>query len=102
MSKVIDGHVVGPRLTWYENDNYKMTYEVIDGEVYIHAVVDNFSKSVLNDMREKWLAFKLKLYSLGYENVFTYTKDIRIVNLIEAGEMIGETQGLKVVRWELV
>lgn len=95
------------RKTWFKNKDYHMTYEeTIDpktkGEVvFVHVVFDNFSKRVLEDLREKWNDFKTKLYLLGYEFVFTYTKDMRIVKLIEGGKVIGQYENYKVVVWDL-
>lgn len=101
MYKNIEGILVTPRTTWFEDDNYKMSYETVNGEVYIHIVIDSFSKAILSDIKEKWLGFKLQLFSLGYENIYSYTKDMRIIKLVDMGELIGEAEGFKVVRWEL-
>lgn len=89
------------RTTWYEDEDYHMTYELIDNMVFVHVTFDRFSKKVLSDLKEKWLGFKLKLYSLGYEYVFTYTKDTRIVNLIGGGQQIGRWNNYKVIAWDL-
>lgn len=89
------------RNTWYKNNDYHMTYEEHDGLVFIHLVIDKFSKDVLADIKNKWKDFKAKLYYLGHEYVFTYTKDMRIVNMVEKGEVIGHKDNYKVVVWAL-
>lgn len=101
MSKIIQGVVVEPRATWYSDENYNLNYELLDGMVFVHIAIDKFSKAVLRDIKEKWQAFQLRLYSLGYEYVFTYTNDLRIVNMVGGGKVVGEAGGKKVVTWEL-
>lgn len=101
MSKIIEGYVVEPRTTWYEDDDYNMSYEIIDGHVFVHIVLNTISKSILSNIKEKWTGFKLRLYSLGYEYVHTYTDDLRIVNLVGGGKVVGDWKDKKVVSWEL-
>lgn len=101
MYKIIDGCKVGPRQTWYEDETYAITYEEIEGQIYVHANLEQVSKSVIEDLKEKWAAFKERLYWLGYENVFTYTRDKRVPEIV-GGELIGEVKGgVKVYRWVL-
>lgn len=101
MSKIIEGYVVEPRTPWYEDENYELSYEIIDGHVFVHIILNTISKSILSDIKAKWNDFRLRLYSLGYEYVHTYTDDLRIVNLVGDGVVVGEWNNKKVISWEL-
>lgn len=98
---IIDGYEVEKRKPWFSNEDYTMSYEKINHELFIHVTIESFSKDVLEDIKQKWNDFKLKAYSLGYENIFSYTKDMRIVELVGGAEVIGDWEGKKVVRWVL-
>lgn len=90
------------RTPWFSDDNYMLSYEKIDGHVFVHIVIDKMTKAVLRDINQKWNDFRLRLYSLGYEHVFTYTDDMRIPKLVDGDpQVVGEWKGKKVVSWEL-
>lgn len=101
MYKIIEGYKILPRQTWYEDENYHMTYEEIDGVIFIHIEIATITKSVFKDIKQKWEDFKAKLYWLGHEWIFTYTTDLRIPNMIGGGKVVGKWNDKDVVAWEL-
>lgn|SRR5690554_550577 len=100
MYKIVEGYKVVPRQTWYEDENYHMTYEEIDGQIFVHLEVEKVSKSVLKNIEQKWEDFKARLYYLGYEYIFTYTNDLRFPRMFGA-KSIGKWNGKEVMVWEL-
>lgn len=89
------------RETYYQDDDIKVYLEEINTEVFMHVGIYNMSKSILRKIREKWGEIVIKMYYLGYEEVFAYTKDSRIIKMIGGAEKIGEYKGYEVYKWEL-
>lgn len=89
------------RRTYYEEDNFKVYLEEINGQVAIHVAIYKFSKAILKDIKRVWAEVMVKMYLLGYEAAFAYTKDNRIVKLIGGAEKVGEHQNYEVWKWEL-
>jgi hypothetical protein len=89
------------RDTYYENENFRVWLEEIKDQVAVHVVIHKFSASILKDIKRVWAEVLVKMYFLGYEEVFTYTKDDRIVKLIGGATLVGEHQDYEVWKWEL-
>lgn len=89
------------RETYYQDNDIKVYLEEIDNNVFIHVGIYNMSKSILRKIKEKWGEIVLKMYYLGYEEVFAYTKDNRIINLIGGAEKIGKEKDYEVYKWDL-
>lgn len=89
------------RRTYYVDDDIKVYLENIDENVFIHVGIFNMSKAVLRKIREKWGEVVLKMYGLGYEELFAYTKDRRIVDMIGGAEKIADKEGYEVFKWDL-
>lgn len=89
------------RKTYYEDENFRVYLEDINGQVAIHVAIYNISKSVFKQIKQKWAEVLVKMYYAGYEEVFAYTKDSRIVKMIGGAEMVGEAKGYEVWKWEL-
>lgn len=89
------------RKTYYENEDFRIYLEEIQEQVFIHVVIKNFSKGILDDIKAVWAEILIKMYFLGYEYLFTYTKDNRIVNMIGNAQKVGTHKQYEVWRWEL-
>lgn len=89
------------RIDYYEDDDIKVYLEKIDGLPFIHAGLYNVNKRVINKVREKWGEIIIGLYELGYDVVYTYTKDNRVINLIGGAEKVGDREGYEVYVWDL-
>lgn len=89
------------RTTIFKDDNYRISVEEIDGCLFVHCELYKFSKAVLKDVKTTWAELLIHLYFMGYEEVFTYTKDMRLPNLVGGGQVIGSWDDWRVVKWDL-
>lgn len=89
------------RKTYHEEDNFKVYLEEINEQVAMHVAINTFSKAVLKDIKRVWAEILVKMYFLGYEEVFAYTKDNRIIKLIGGAKLVGQHQDYEVWKWEL-
>lgn len=89
------------RRIYYKDDKFKIYLEEIDYNIFIHVEIYEFNKEVLKDIKYQWAEVALKMYLLGYEELFTYTKDRRIVDLVGGASQIGNYKGYEVWKWEL-
>lgn len=93
------------RWTYFENDDFTLSLEEANGELYVHLALDHVSKTSINEVRRVWEEIKYECFWLGYENIYSYTSDMRVVKLFEGWSPIGkvnynETE-YEIVRWEL-
>lgn len=89
------------RKTYYRDDDIHVYLDNIDEQVFIHVGIDNATKETVDLIKQKWGEIVLKMYFLGYEEVFAYTKDPRIINMIGGAEKIGQHQDYEVYKWDL-
>jgi hypothetical protein len=89
------------RKTYYEDDNFKVYLEEINDQVFIHVGIYNFSKAIFKEIKAVWARALVDIYFAGYEDVFVYTKDNRIVKLIGGATKIGQHQEYEVWKWDL-
>lgn len=86
---------------YYEDDDIRVWTENINDQAFIHVGIFNMTKGVLEKIKEKWGELIISLYFEGYENVFTYTKDNRIIKLIGGAEYVDSAKGYEVWKWDL-
>ena len=90
---------------YYENEDFKISLEDLDDNVFVHVAFTNFSKSIHLAALKVWAEFKAKLYWMGYEEVFAYTKDKRMKRMFPGSELAGQYnnkgQDYEVLRWVL-
>jgi len=92
------------RVIYAEDENLSLSYEVLNDCLYVHVVLHAFNKHVFERLRAAWEHMKMDAYMDGWEYIFTYTKDPRIVSLIGGAEEIVSDElpkGIKVFKWEL-
>lgn len=93
------------KMVWLENDDFKAEVQQFEGQVYLHCEVYNFSKSVLEKIREEFYKVAELTYQRGLTHMFSYTSNLKFTNLIAPCEVIGEVSErgttLKVIAWEL-
>lgn len=89
------------RRTYEETDDYKVWMEDIGEQLFIHVAIYNVTKEVIGQVKEAWANIMLDAWFDGYEEVFTYTKDSRIINIIGGAHKIGEHEDYEVWKWEL-
>lgn len=89
------------RKTYYQDENFRVYLEEIKEQVFIHVAITNFSKSILKDIKAVWAEIVLKMFFQGYEELFAYTKDNRIIKMVGGAKKIGQHQEYEVWKWEL-
>lgn len=89
------------KTVYYEDNDIKIVLEEIGEQMFIHVGIFNMTKEILNKIREKWGEVVISLYFEGYENLYTYTKDNRIVKLIGSPEYVDTADGIEVWKWDL-
>lgn len=95
------------RQVFYENDDFTLSLEEINEQAFVHIEIYRFSKSVLEDILEQWKQILMRFYLLGYDAIYTYTRDPRIVNLVGGSEEIGQDDpdlnnlGVRMYKWDL-
>lgn len=91
--------------TYYEDDNFKVTLEELDAELFVHVQFFKFSLSILRTALKVWAEIKAKCYWLGYENIYTYTAEDRMQKFFPGSKVAGEFSWIgkefKVLQWEL-
>lgn len=89
------------RKTFYEDSDFRLSLEEIKEQAFVHVELNKFSKAILSRLMEQWKEVLMRFYLLGYEEIFTYTRDPRIVNIVGGATKIGEHKGYEVYKWEL-
>ena len=89
------------RRTYKETDDFRIWLEDINDQLVVHVIIYNPSPSVLKQIKESWGELMIDCYFQGYEDVFTYTKDNRIIHYIGNAKMVGKHQDYEVWKWEL-
>ncbi len=94
------------RRTYFENDNFRIYLEEIQGNVFVHVAIHNATVSVVKDIKEKWTEIVLRMYFLGYEELFAYTNDSRIIELIGGATKVADNikfqnKNYEVWKWDL-
>lgn len=89
-----------------QDKDMQVWLEEIDGSLFVHVHLYNFSKEVLTRMRLVWDHLSTAAYFDGREEIFTYTKDARVPSLIGGAvelavpkELSG--RGFRMYKWEL-
>lgn len=89
------------RRIYEETDEYKVWLEDINEQLFVHVTIYNPSKEVIEKIKEAWANVILDAWFDGYEDVFTYTKDNRIIKMIGGAQKIGQHEDYEVWKWEL-
>lgn len=89
------------RRTYEETDDYKVWLEDINEQLFVHVAIYNPSKDVIQNIKEAWANIMLDAWFDGYEDVFTYTKDSRIIKMIGGAQKIGQHEDYEVWKWDL-
>lgn len=89
------------RRNYFVDDNFKVYLEEIDGNVFIHVAINKISTSIFKQIKSVWAEIVVKMYFLGYEELFAYTQDNRVVKMIGGADKVGTYKGYEVWKWEL-
>lgn len=89
------------RWDYFRNDDFHVYLEYFSDQLFVHVGIFNFDKSVLAQIKEVWANVALDAYFDGYEDLFAYTKDNRIIKLIGGAVKVGQHENYEVWKWEL-
>lgn len=91
--------------TVYKDEDIKIYMEEEQGEMFVHMRMYRASRSIIEKALKVLAGIKAQMYWAGYENVYTYSADERLLNLLPLWEPVGEFQKdgktFKVVKWDL-
>lgn len=89
-----------------EDKDLQLWVEVLNECLFVHVNLRRFDKKVLEKLRVAWEHLQTAAYFDGWEAIYTYTKDPRIVNIIgeavevEVSSKVKEA-GVRLFKWEL-
>jgi len=89
------------RRAFYADEDFVLSLEELNEQPFVHVTFSRFNKNVYKKLLEQWKEVLMRFYYLGYLQIFTYTKDPRIVNLVGGADKIGEYEGYEVYKWDL-
>jgi len=90
---------------FYDDDQITLKLEEVDAHLMVHLVIKKALPSSIKKARIVFQEIKERAYWQGYEQIYTYTKDDRMLKFFGANKVIsnveykGETY--KVVQWDL-
>ena len=77
-------HKVEVKRDIYEdNELVLVTLEEIEGLLYVHVDVKQFSKVVVEYLQALWDQIQMDAWYSGYDDIFSYTKNSKFVKLID-------------------
>lgn len=89
------------RETYFENNDFRIYLEEIHQSIICHVVIHRATPSIIKDIKDKWLEIASQMYWAGYEELYAYTKDNRIIKMIGGAILVTEEAGYEVWKWEL-
>lgn len=102
MYKTIEGVHVQDKQVWHESEEYIIEWQHLNEHLFIHVQIFEFSKRILKEMRKHFEEIKEQAKSQGYEFLFSFTKDERVIRLAGPWVVSGEHEGFKIISWELL
>jgi len=89
------------RRTYKETEDYKVYLEEIHGCVVVHVAIYKARPSVIREIKKQWFDVATKTYAAGYDKLYAYTKDRRIIDYIGNATLIDVSNGYEVWEWDL-
>ena len=92
------------KINFYNDDDINVDLQYLNGDLLLHCTVNGkYSKRVKEKLQEQFMVISELAYMEGFEEMFSYTQNLKFANLIYPCEVIGEVphSDYKVVRWDL-
>lgn len=89
------------RHSYYKDEDFEVMVEKADERIYVHVGIERASKEVVRRIKGVWGSVVMAVYADGYDALYTYTQDSRIVKMIGGAEHIGNTDVYEVYKWDL-
>ncbi len=91
--------------TVYEDEEFSVVKEVVQGVCFFHCYVESFSKSTLKRMREVWEDVKTVSKQEGWIAIHSYTRNPRFAMALPGAEKLSEFSAegkhYEVIQWVL-
>ena len=87
-----------------ERDGYTCELEEVEGELFLHLHIHNYSKEVHKELLQDWEDLQEALYLEGYDRIFGIPEKLGLVKElgwthVDDIKFMGQTRGLYV--WDL-
>jgi hypothetical protein len=94
------------RKVFYDDDDFTIKWEKLNEQLFVHVELRSVTKPIMGKIVEVWTAFQAQAYFEGYEDIYTYTQDPRIVKLVGGAielknEKLEATPDWRMFKWEL-
>lgn len=89
------------RKTYYEDDDFRVYLEYFADNLVVHVVIFKASIPTIRRIKEVWSEVMINAWFEGFEDVFAYTKDPRIINIIGGAEKVKQIDDMEVWKWDL-
>lgn len=94
------------RKVFHTDPGFVIKWEKLNDQLFVHIEIMVASASVFTRIKEAWTAFMAQAYFEGYEDIYTYTQDPRIVKLVGGAielkdDRLKETPDWRMFKWEL-
>lgn len=94
------------RKVFYDSDDFTMKWEKLNEQLFVHIEIDRASQPIVEKIKEVWVSFQAQAYFEGYENIYTYTQDPRIVKIVGGAvevedDKLKDTPDWRMFKWEL-
>lgn len=93
------------KIIYAEDKDLQLWVELIDECLFVHVNLRRFGKDVLDKLKVAWDHLRVASYFDGWEAIYTYTKDPRIVNIIGGAEELADPKlkkvGVRMFKWDL-
>lgn len=67
--------------TIYEDDDFRVHGEVLEGFFYMHVSVKNYSKAVRKRMKSVWEDVQKEVWLNGWDHIFSYNTNEKFAKL---------------------
>ena len=90
---------------YYEDEDALVRLEEVDEQLFVHVKLLKASKEIMENLLKVWSEIKAKAYWDGYEAIYTYTNDDRMLEFFPFGKVLVEIEykgkKMRVVEWAL-
>ena len=88
------------------DNDFTIKWEKLNEQLFVHIEIVRMDTSVFSRIKAAWTAFMAQAYFEGYEDIYTYTQDPRIVKMVGGAvelqnDKLKATPDWRMFKWEL-
>lgn len=87
--------------TFYKDDDFDISWDLVNDNLWVHLHLNKASRPILLKALEAWAMFKAHAYFSGFDAVYSYTEEKRILKFFPNSILIGKIDDIEVVKWDL-